>query len=152
MDRGIDLPHRRPLLLGAVVGRGSFFRRIHNGSLRRVGIKVDDVLGVGNASMRNDTSAKAIYDLIRARGVTVRDYSLVASGHDVRLSGEVRSYHQMQVCLSVVSSNFEGWNIVNSLVVHAVDSDDEQAPQPFAGVRTDILPECPSESFAESEL
>lgn len=88
--------------------------------------------------MRNDASPEAIYDLIRARGVTIRDYSLSMTDHRVLLRGEVRSYYQVQLSLMVVSSVFKGWEIVNNLVVHSVDFDDERVPQPPAGARTDI--------------
>lgn len=97
--------------------------------------------------MRNDTSPEAIYDLIRARGVTIRDYSLSVTDHSVRLGGEVRSYYQAQLTLNVVSSAYEGWEIVNNLVVHSVDSDDDRVPQPPVGARTDIPPGAPLSTF-----
>lgn len=77
--------------------------------------------------MRNDTSPEAIYDLIRARGVTIRDYSLSVTDHSVRLGGEVRSYYQAQMTLNVVSSAYEGREIVNNLVVHSDDFNQSHA-------------------------
>lgn len=77
--------------------------------------------------MTSYPSSAVIYDMIRSRGVAIRNFSLSVTDLAVVIRGEIRSYHQMQLCLSVVSAHFEGREIVNNLVVLSDDFNQSHA-------------------------
>ncbi len=83
--------------------------------------------------MTSYPSSAVIYDMIRSRGVAIRNFSLSVTDRAVVIRGEIRSYYQMQLCLSVVSSRFEGREIVNNLVVHSDDFNQSHANAPARG-------------------